>query len=821
MSCRRTKNRWYLLTLTLIFLCQFNTVVLSQTRSVKGRVINGSDQSPLPFVHLRFDSGNSGTISNIDGNFSIPDSVRQIQLTYIGFKTLDLNVGKSHEENWTIQLTPDNNILSTIEVHPRRDPAYRIMQSVLDHAKENNPDNLESFQCTSYHKFWLSADAPLDNKISGKMKISASELNKLQQKFEANHMLLIETLSKKRFLQPKHENEEILSSKVSGLKKETFFILASQLQSFSIYKENFTMLTKNYLSPISKTALKNYAFILEDTLSIDKKDTIFLIRFHPARDRNFDGLKGFLHINTHGFAVQSVIAEPANTDKKEVFASIWQHYDRLESGHWFPSELNAAINFKMVTTYPMDSLTHKRQPLELSITANSRTYLYQRKVNIPIDPKSFPKYGVTVSPERKDSLFEMKGFRYVPLTVKDSATYQYLDSLGQKIRLNQKVRLLHYLSLGTIPAGIFSINFTYLLGFNINEGYKLGLGLETNRTLSKYYAAGTYFIYSTRDGLFRHGEWIRFYPTGHSDFKIQLGYRDMKKEYGESTLLEDYDLFDPEYFRSLLLQHMFHTKSYTASVEVRPIQPLNMRFFVEKSTYLDDAYGDVVVAGWDPFKVTRAGFQLRYSPGISFLNNAEEFIQNSSPKSDIYFTVIQGLSSLNSKYQYTRMEAKGKFNLRLSALGTTSFMIRGGKIFHTTPSTEWFNGYGSYSGAFTILAHYTFATMRLNEFSADQFTSLHIRHSFGTGYIPTNYLIRPELVLAQNLGFGSLQQQYTDATGATDFRKGFFESGIELNRLLNSSFAGLGLGAYYRYGPYRFNDDKLNFAYKFTLSFKF
>ena len=191
----------------------------------------------------------------------------QVTFSYIGFKPQDVSVERPGEGDWIVELAPDNNLLSTIEVHPQKDPAYKIMQSVLENAEKNDPDKLQSFQYTSYHKFWLSADPPSENQISGKKRISAAELQKLQQRFEANHMLLIETLSKKKFLQPNHENEEILSSKVSGLKKEPFFLLATQLQGFSIYRENFSLLTKNYLSPVSKSALRNYAFILEDTLA--------------------------------------------------------------------------------------------------------------------------------------------------------------------------------------------------------------------------------------------------------------------------------------------------------------------------------------------------------------------------------------------------------------------------------------------------------------------------------------------------------------------------------------------------------------------------
>jgi hypothetical protein len=798
-----------------------SSIGLAQSGILHGHIISAEDQSPLPFVHIRFDSGTNGTTSNIDGNFTLPNTVKKLEFSYIGFNPLTLVIGKLQEDNLVIQMTPDNKLLSTIEVHPGRNPAYRIMQTVLEHITENDPDNLESYQYTSYHKFWLTADVPSEDQLNGKIKITPSELAKIQQRFESNHMLLTETMSRKKFLQPNHENEEILSSKVSGLKKTNFFMLSNQLQSFSIYRENFALLSKNYLSPVSKTALKNYAFILEDTLQINNLDTIFLIRFHPAKDRNFDGLKGFLHINTHGYAVQSVIAEPANTEKKDIYATIWQSYGLLESGHWFPSELNASINVKMTTSVPTDTLTKKKKPIELSITANSRTYIYQSEVNLPLDPKSFPKYGMTVSPENRDSLMDANGVRYIPLTAKDSTTYQYLDSLGNKVHLNQKMKLLHALSLGTFPIGPVSINFMYLFGYNINEGYKIGLGLETNKKFSKYYALGTYFTYGTKDGAFRHGEWLRIYPTGYPDVKIELSYKNIKKEYGVEEMLTDFDIFEPEYFRSLLIENMYLTKNFTASAEMRPIQPLNVKLFVDQASNHRLSYGNFTVPKWDPFQLTRVGLELRYSPGIAFLNDPDELIQSAPPKSDLFFTLIQGLNLLNSDYHYTKIDTKAKFRIRLSAMSTTYFMIRAGKIFNPAPITDWFHGYGSYSGDFTLLAPYSFATMRLNEYSADQYAALHIRHNFGSGFIPSWYFIRPELALAQSIGFGSLKQQYTDESGAKDFRKGYYESGIELNRILNTNFMGFGFGTYYRYGPYRINIAAQNFAYKFTINFKF
>ena len=159
----------------------------------------------------------------------------------------------------------------------------------------------------------------------------------------------------------------------------------------------------------------------------------------------------------------------------------------------------------------------------------------------------------------------------------------------------------------------------------------------------------------------------------------------MKREFGEEEMLTDYNIFEPEYFRSLLVKNMYHTKNYAASIEIRPIEPLNLRFFVDRATNLRNSYGNFVPAPWKPFQLAKAGLMIRYSPGIAFLNDSEELIQSSPPKSEWYFSVIQGLKVFESDYQFTKIDTKAKFNIRLSALGTTSIMVRGGKIFNTAP----------------------------------------------------------------------------------------------------------------------------------------
>ena len=51
--------------------------------------------------------------------------------------------------------------------------------------------------------------------------------------------------------------------------------------------------------------------------------------------------------------------------------------------------------------------------------------------------------------------------------------------------------------------------------------------------------------------------------------------------------------------------------------------------------------------------------------------------------------------------------------------------------------------------------------------------------------------------------------------------KGFFESGLMLENLLNATYYKLGVGIFYRYGPYAKEKTADNFSYKLTFTFPF
>lgn len=407
-------------------------------------------------------------------------------------------------------------------------------------------------------------------------------------------------------------------------------------------------------------------------------------------------------------------------------------------------------------------------------------------------------------------------FLYIPSDQSSSKPRLLVDSTLIAFNKRKQLEMIRLMAEGKISLGYFHIDYNRLFGYNIYEGIKLGLGGETNRLISRYFTIGGYFGYGLKDKSLHHGEWIDIFPTGLFDFRVHLGYTDMNNEFGGPEFLEVPSLLNPESYRLLLINNMFQQKRFTVGFEFRPRNDLDLYFFGDQSVNTARQNTPFLLEHtFDPVSLTRAGLQLRYSPGIKLQMENGHLSEITAPKADFYISIIQGFTILYGENSYTKLELKGKFDLPNSIIGKTTIMVRGGIMSQNAPIIELFNGYGSFAGTFTLMAPFSFATMRMNEFASANFVALHIRNDFSQWLFPENARSRPALVFAQNIGFGQLNDKYLALLNLHDYRKGFFESGVEVNNLLRFGYVSLGVGINYRYGPYQYHSVHDNFAYKF------
>jgi hypothetical protein len=253
-----------------------------------------------------------------------------------------------------------------------------------------------------------------------------------------------------------------------------FSTFANEMQSFSFYENQVQLLGKYYINPIALGGTRRYLFIIEDT-TIVGKDTTFTIFYRPRKGKNFDGMSGYLYINTNGYAIEKVIAKPFG-DTSGTQLRIVQEYAFLNDKKWFPVKLSTDL------VLPLNVSVEG-----LEIIGKGSTYIR----NVSFDEKqikkgNFDNVSVVVSEDAADvGNDEWEKVRQYGISDKEKRTYEMIDSLSAANNLDRRLKAFKVLSEGKIPMGYFNLDLNRLLDYNLYEGLRLGGGLETSRKLMK------------------------------------------------------------------------------------------------------------------------------------------------------------------------------------------------------------------------------------------------------------------------------------------------------------------------------------------------
>ena len=177
---------------------------------------------------------------------------------------------------------------------------------------------------------------------------------------------------------------------------------------------------------------------------------------------------------------------------------------------------------------------------------------------------------------------------------------------------------------------------------------------------------------------------------------------------------------------------------------------------------------------------------------------------------------------LGGEYEYDRFKFEASKNFYTPYLGVAKVLLQAGYATKTCPVMETFNILGTYE-RFGMYSPGSFSTMRLDEFFCDRFVALYLSHNFsGMLWKTDSPVFKPELSIVTNIGWGDMRR--ADACPDKNFKtmeKGYFESGIVIDGILANPMAKLGLGVFYRYGPYSLPNVWDNFAWKYSASIGF
>jgi hypothetical protein len=801
-----------------LLLASISFLILHQIgwgQTLNGIVVNRQSGEPLPFAAVIEQGTVNGIYTDIDGRFELvmTDTTSAIQVNLVGFESLQFD--RYTQVPSIISLTQKQNVLAEITIRPGINPAERIIRKAIDNKELNNPEGNSPFTYNSYNKLIIGAS--IDSTLLADTLPSTLDTNTRDaiKFFKQQHLFMMESITERKYAPPAHSEETILANRVSGLKNTEFFLLGTQLQSFSFYGEDVELMGVKYMSPLANNAISKYYFELEDTTFIGA-DSVFAISFRPRSKKNFPAMTGRLYINTNGYAIQQVAAEPRQEGKIQF--KIQQQYDFIENKQWFPMQLNSSIVFD--STFSAAGFP---------LIGEGRSYIKNIALGVNLKGSDFSPIALQIDPNAEkasDTLWNT--YRDQQLSAKELKTYQVIDSLGREFHLDRRLKAMEALATGELSLGYVNFDLRRLLAFNNYEGFRLGGGLRSNHRLSPKFNVGGYGAYGFKDRSWKYGGDILVHLYRKRTAWLKLEYQNDVWEMGGNGVRrnEQTSFFNDNIYR-LFISRMDRRELVQASVNARVIGNLSANVFLN-TQYIQSFPGyafkfrsnDIVSLTDSNYRVTETGITLRFAPGEKLMRTQTREIRLGGRYPIFYFQYTQGLTGQwQGEYTYNRIDARIDKTFNFLMAGKLSITALGGTCKENVPLSLLYNAQGTYE-KFTIVAPGSFQTMRVNEFMHSRFAALHVRHAFRPFFVIKNKF-KPSLVLAHSMLWGDFKQSHNHNFVTAQAHKGYMESGLQIDNLYVSGFSGLGLGVYYRYGTYALPTPQENIAIKLSSSFTF
>lgn len=386
----------------------------------------------------------------------------------------------------------------------------------------------------------------------------------------------------------------------------------------------------------------------------------------------------------------------------------------------------------------------------------------------------------------------------------------------------KKKAFVQHLGNGYLPTKYFNFDLRYLIKFNQYEGIRTGLGGTTSKAFSNKFRINGYTVYGFRDDQFKFsvGGSIRLAPKTNT--WINFAYTDDLQETGSTKFLTDgrfFQFFEPRLLNIDLFHHHI-TKS--VSLEHQLLNKLKTKTEVSISK-IDPTYdygfntGNTTLSN---FRISMAKVAFEWSPFSNF-NQTEkgtEEIEQGYPKFSLQYSKSIK-NAFKADFNFSKVDFRAIHKIIKEEDNYSEITLVSGLANGDTPLTHMYHAYPNNITKETVMQRFSvaglnsFETMYFNEFFSDKFTTVQLKHFFKPFRISERF--KPQLVLISRYAIGDMEspEKHQNVTFKS-LKKGYTESGLELNKLL----FGFGLSFTYRYGAYHLPSFADNIALKFTFN---
>jgi hypothetical protein len=756
-------------------------------------------------------------LADIDGLFELLSADQKIQIKAQGYH--DTTVFLPNLESNQIYLRTKAQQTQDVVVLPGLNPAVRIIEQAIANRKRNHPQAHGGFIAEQYSKFVFDLDDTTRRKMAESV-ISPTDTNNFEFKqfTERQAFFISETKSSHYFEPPYREKEIIEAYRVSGFTDPALSSIAQGLQSFHFYEIQLEILGLKYLSPLAPGSLNRYFFSLKDT-TVTGVDTTFTIFFKPKKGADFNGLTGYLYINTNGFAIEKVQAAPFNPPPNSNKVAIVQEYQLIDSKIWFPKQLSTAIYL------PFISLSFDSLPAV--IVGKGINVVKGVRFDPPeLDKVRFQQIAVETLPNAatKLSASAWDSVRIAPLSEREKMTYIQIDSLSEEYHFDQKLKLAKVLSTGKIQLGYAQLDAAKFLKYNAFERVRYGLGIESSQKLSKYFNFGASGGYGLNDQRFKYDAYLNvFIPSVHQ-FKLKAARSLDVAEVGAPVLYQTNLLFKQDATRYLYASNMAYQEKLGLqfSGQIKANQHFELETSLQRNQYTDGYLYEGQSAS--QVLMSRLSFSWAFREKSAYFGNVLLPKPSAYPKIQVQLEHAWPLLGWSSNpTAFNRFQFNAFQILTLPGRGVLNWNARFSHTDRSTPLLFQHVVSASRSidnNGINVSVANTFETLISTAFYHQTQVQLFMRYTQNAWRTKATWN-EPQLGFHYAFGWGTMSQKNLHNASFMTMDKGYHETGILLNGLWVSGASSFGIGVFGTFGYYAPKNWRQNLVPKFSIGYVF
>ena len=727
----------------LLVFFAFTHNCFAQTK-VSGVVVDSSNE-PIPFANLVFKGSTTGVVSGEDGKFYIesPENHSSLLVSFVGFPTQEVKLVKQVNYDLKIILKEGNG-LKEVKIYSgktskKNNPALDILRKIWERRRKNGLKMFKQYQYEKYEKVEFDMNtidsAFMKSKIFKGMEFVFKNIDTSKVTGKTYLPIFInESLSEVYGDNQTKKTKEILkANKNSGLGSGDGVnsFIKDLYNDFDIYDNYLNLFDKSFTSPLSKTGIDVYNYVLMDTAVIDNK-LCYNIVFYPRR-KNELTFKGDFWVNDTTFAIKKInmaITKSANINwVKDIYLE--QEFEVLNDTVFLPTRDYMMSDFAL------------RKKEESKGVYGKRTTLYKNfKFDIKQSDKFFREdinYIENTVYNKSDEYWEEN--RFEKLNKDEKNIYIMIDTLQTVKRFKNMYNLVSILGSGYIKLGKFEYGPIFsTVGFNEVEGWRLRAGGRTYFGPNDLWRIQGYTAYGFEDNKFKYGISGKWMIDKKNRIILSGGNRRDVEQIGAS-LTSTNDVLGRSYASSGLFTSgangkLTNINLTTLAAEIEPFKNLTFQLGFSyrtlesaSETFKLDYYIDNTFTSTKS-NVTQSelNFQVEFTPNKKTMGYGVERRDIASPYSRVFVNYSQGFKGfINSDFEYQKVQLYYKQPLIIGAIGRSNFIIELGKTFGTIPLglMSVVPGNQTY-----FIIENTFNNLNFYEFVTDTYTTVQWDHNF-------------------------------------------------------------------------------------------